>query len=590
MADLSSVTDNYFTIASETFTDNLSASIAALAVSVPVNNNSEYTNGDAVVLTVDPGTVNEATFIGEKSGLNFINCIWTEGNTGVGHSSGATIIDYDSATHHNAQTKGIKQFANDDGTLIAQPIRDALGLSAASTNGWEVFPYTMQVSSGYSQGNNSYELTVANQNITTLLSPGMRLRLERSTTAPTQCADLESSSSQYASKGSPTALGLNTTGSFEAWVNLESYSGTTNNIINTRNGSVAYSIFRTEVTGQLAIYVTNASASADTLISNQSIPLGRWVHVAGSLTVNTGGSLYINGISVPSTYTNGATTAFGNTGTLAVGTRADSPSEYFDGKLSDVRVWNTIRTQTEIRDNKDQQLTGSESGLVAYYKLNGDFNDSTSNANHLTASGGALATDLDNPMKNTQYAIVTKVDYSAPNSTITVFTGTDHIIPNMTLTSPFYSSQSVPFGFPRDSGRWTVETFKTIGNVVQSTPTINVWYNIGSLRLRVPVGAWKVSYATAIWANHGATASLSAFATLSTADNTQSDEKYTTATQHQGPTGNIVAATAAYAEAYEEITTPTTFHLNHAVGVSGVNAIRVGQGGPAIITAECAYL
>lgn len=117
MADLSSLSDNFFTVASETFTDNLSSSILAGATTVPVNSAVEYTEGDCVALTVNPGTNDEATFIGKKdSGNQFIECVWTEGNTGVGHDAGATIIDYDSASHHNAQTKGIKVEHNDDGT------------------------------------------------------------------------------------------------------------------------------------------------------------------------------------------------------------------------------------------------------------------------------------------------------------------------------------------------------------------------------------------------------------------------------------------------------------------------------------------
>ena len=172
MADLSLVTDNYLPTASETFADNLSGSIAAGAATVPVNSAAEYTDGKTVVLTVEPGTVNEATFVGKKdTGVNqFIECIWTEGNTAVGHDAGATIIDYDSATHYNLLSKALQLIMNQDGTLKDDPIRTALGLFDASNDGWEVFPYTFTVSSGYHVGDHLYNLTVANQNVTGLLS------------------------------------------------------------------------------------------------------------------------------------------------------------------------------------------------------------------------------------------------------------------------------------------------------------------------------------------------------------------------------------------------------------------------------------
>lgn len=109
MADLTGLSTNFFPRASETYSNNLSGSISALAATVPVNAASEYDDGDVAVLTVEPGTANEATFVGVKqsSPARFINCVWTEGNTGVGHAAGATVIDYDSATHMSAMSKGI---------------------------------------------------------------------------------------------------------------------------------------------------------------------------------------------------------------------------------------------------------------------------------------------------------------------------------------------------------------------------------------------------------------------------------------------------------------------------------------------------
>lgn len=37
--------------------------------------------------------------------------------------------------------------------------------------------------------------------------------------------------------------------------------------------------------------------------------------------------------------------------------------------VSDARIWNIARTQTEIQDNMNKRLTGNEPGLVAYYPL-----------------------------------------------------------------------------------------------------------------------------------------------------------------------------------------------------------------------------
>lgn len=43
------------------------------------------------------------------------------------------------------------------------------------------------------------------------------------------------------------------------------------------------------------------------------------------------------------------------------------PNQFFKGKISEVRVWNVERTQAQIQANMNKELTGEESGLVAYY-------------------------------------------------------------------------------------------------------------------------------------------------------------------------------------------------------------------------------
>jgi RHS repeat-associated protein len=42
---------------------------------------------------------------------------------------------------------------------------------------------------------------------------------------------------------------------------------------------------------------------------------------------------------------------------------------YFNGQIDEFRVWNTARTDSQITDNRNQPLTGTEPGLVAYYRF-----------------------------------------------------------------------------------------------------------------------------------------------------------------------------------------------------------------------------
>jgi LPXTG-site transpeptidase (sortase) family protein len=62
-----------------------------------------------------------------------------------------------------------------------------------------------------------------------------------------------------------------------------------------------------------------------------------------------------------------------NTEELFIGARNDQnyglPCMFFRGNISDVRFWNRVRTPEEISADKYKQLTGNESGLIGYWKL-----------------------------------------------------------------------------------------------------------------------------------------------------------------------------------------------------------------------------
>ena len=48
-----------------------------------------------------------------------------------------------------------------------------------------------------------------------------------------------------------------------------------------------------------------------------------------------------------------------------------STSEHLTGILDEVRIWNVVRTAAEIRSNMNVELVGNETGLIAYYNMNG---------------------------------------------------------------------------------------------------------------------------------------------------------------------------------------------------------------------------
>lgn len=491
-------------------------------------------------------------------------------------------------------------FVNSDATpqrthyiTLADFVSSVFGTGTAS--GWNTLNAGVAptVASGYNKGNKEYDLTFSNVNLALSLSPGMRMKLDRATTAPTQCTDLELSSSQYWSKTSPTGLSFTDDFTCEAWIKLESY-GSRMGIVARRNADTEGFSFHIEQSGRVELLGLRVAGNNRYISSYQCIPLGRWVHVAATLDMsgNTG-TVYIDGVSVPTIMTtNGTATALvQGTTALVVGAEKSAGTNPFDGKIADVRVWSAIRTATEIRDNMNQQLVGNETNLVAYFKFNGDANDSTANANNLSASGSATATNVDNPMKATEYAIITKVTYSAPDTTVTVFTGTDHNIPNTTLENPFYSTQKTPLNFPSTRAKWRVESSVRWAYTGISIGSTGSWV-ASNHKLSVPTGSWRYGYkgsynfASTVSGLRDANITLAPSGTLT--NGTLSHELAVWI--YRNSTSD--APDHAYKDSYVDLTSQTEYiQYGQITSSSGSESWQIrGDKGETTIFAECAYI
>lgn len=92
-----------------------------------------------------------------------------------------------------------------------------------------------------------------------------------------------------------------------------------------------------------------------------------WSHVAIVLNASTA-TLYVNGsLVISKAYTTWTLSSNITLGCL-VGT--SSNSDFFDGQMSDVRIWSTARTVAQITANYDTEFTMDQAGLVRYFKLN----------------------------------------------------------------------------------------------------------------------------------------------------------------------------------------------------------------------------
>jgi hypothetical protein len=375
-------------------------------------------------------------------------------------------------------------------------------------------------------GNRSYDLVFNSNDLTDTVSEGQRLRLTRTVSAPTQCADLESGSSQAFTVTNATGLATGTTWTWKAKIKLESYVACIIGAIDDGTNVMQMSL---NSSGQLFI-LGGTFAANDSVNSYQSVPLGRWVDVTASITIGTPtGEIRFDDVVVPSVVTASAATTMTISGDEEIYIGRNSAGGYFDGKICQVALFNSIVSDATLKTYSGQTMTGSESGCEGFWSLNGVLTDSSANANTLVAGGGALATSVDSPFGSylggtLEYGIITKTAFST-NTTLTVQVPEGCAIPTSGgVSAVSYSTQSVPYKFPRDKGRWRVSS-EYRADLAQASPVSGTYYDIGA-RLTFPLGAWVEGYeGTAIVLN--GTNSPNVTVSLSTSASALTDNRFT---------------------------------------------------------------
>jgi len=224
--------------------------------------------------------------------------------------------------------------------------------------------------------------------------------------------DLEFDNSQYLSITDADQTGLDITGdlTMEAWVKLEqlpSVAGTSFCIMTkyeTVAGGRAYLLHILTADDKLQFIMSDDGSvdaghysrfTCDTAFVSGDV--GVWKHVAISVDVSVpSATFYIDGTA--QTTTNDAidaTSIYNSSEPFEIGAYGSTPAEFFDGLIDDARIWNDIRTSTEIADNYQKELVGNEANLVGYWKLNNDLLDETANNNDLTNNNSAVfSTDV----------------------------------------------------------------------------------------------------------------------------------------------------------------------------------------------------
>lgn len=193
---------------------------------------------------------------------------------------------------------------------------------------------------------------------------------------------------------SQTSLDLSEDFTIELWLNLES-TGIEQHLISKYNSVGSQRGYLMTMQGDdLRIIISDDGTLDDThgVVFDTDAAVGtttaHYLHAAITWDMSTETAIfYVNGVSVASSKVIGTTIGANihdSTADFFIGASGTGSSNNFDGFIDEVRIFNVVRTSTEIGDNFDKCLVGDEAGLISYWRLEDNPIDRNANNNDLT--------------------------------------------------------------------------------------------------------------------------------------------------------------------------------------------------------------
>jgi len=225
--------------------------------------------------------------------------------------------------------------------------------------------------------------------------------------------DFELGSTQFLDRADTASLSITGDMAIELWLKMETdIAATTHDLVRkfTTAGNARSYMFRLNndtiefFTSSLG---TAASTSSVNVAWNPDPAIGRWYHLALVYDASAGtADFYVNGILQGTQQSGLQTSIFDSAARFNLAGAGD----HLDGKLDEVRLWNTTRTQQQIQENMNIEIDAASSGLVGYWRLNNSLLDETSNGNDLSNNNAAVFSN-DTPFTG-QYRRIVQADAS----------------------------------------------------------------------------------------------------------------------------------------------------------------------------------
>jgi DNA-binding beta-propeller fold protein YncE len=202
---------------------------------------------------------------------------------------------------------------------------------------------------------------------------GLVLASDSLCAGPNVSLSLSAASDQYvlvpASTNLPPTTNAATQITVEAWVNVPSAGSWT---ILSRgdggNGALTDFIFQISNDGAGAGTEVSFFGVGAWDVSASSIPVSTWTHVAVTFD-GTNKLFYINGVLNKTAARPGS--LYATNSAMYIGRQGSAcDCNFFTGQMAELRVWNTVRTASQISADMNLAFFAPQPGLVAYYHFN----------------------------------------------------------------------------------------------------------------------------------------------------------------------------------------------------------------------------
>lgn len=226
----------------------------------------------------------------------------------------------------------------------------------------------------------------------------------------THSLDLELSLSQYAYCADNADLSITEDISIELWIKLEQLPSTIGSFVilvgkyDDGVAKISYLFYlESDNKGRFIYSADGTKTIRNIFITDAPIvvasDVGKWVHLAVTVDVSAkSATFYKNSSPVADTLDvdGGCTAIHDNDIEFGIGARPRQGvwGGIFDGLMDDVRLWDDIRTEQEINDNRYVELVGNEANLVGYWKLNNNYTDSAKSSDLTAVNNPVFSTDV----------------------------------------------------------------------------------------------------------------------------------------------------------------------------------------------------